>query len=157
MTRFQAASARIGELHLGDFIAYASDAETISVVALDSTGSPRLLEVRLTRKWGGGWQVAMACPLCSLPARVLMIDVDVVACGRCMRRPTLQATRKNQTRWREDALADLLARNLLNGRDDKYQARQTARTLGRRALARAESSLVLAARAIGAANRALRE
>lgn len=158
MSSFQAISVRVGELRIEDLSAHVEHPERLTILALDAQGVPALVDVGFAQKWGNGWSTAFECPLCSSPARVLLISNELVACGRCKRRPTLQSRRKNQASWREGHLADELARALLNEQPGKdLQMRSAARKLRRRALGNAEAALVLAAGAIGAANRALRQ
>lgn len=158
MSSFQATSVRIGELRIEDLPSHVGHPEHLTILALDAQGVPTLVEVGFAQKWGNGWATVFACPLCASPARVLLVSNDLVACGRCKRRPTVQSRRKNQASWSEGQLADELAQALLNDQAGKDpQMRSTARKLRRRALGNAEASLALAAGAIGVANRALRQ
>lgn len=157
MSRVEAVSARVGELRLEDLGAEALDAESVNVTALNCAGVPTLIEVAFTEKWGGaGWQRAFSCPVCGAAARVLTLDDDVAACGRCRRRRTRQSREKNVRAWREGALADELARAVLRSCEDVLPLRATARRLQRRALGRADACVALADAAIRHANRALR-
>lgn len=157
MNNFQAITLRPGVLRIEDLPAHVR-AGPLTVLALDASGIPIIVELRFAQKWGNGWSAAFECPLCASPARVLAITDELVACGRCKRRPTLQSRCKNQREWAAGQLADELARALLNERPGKErQMRITARKLRRLALAKTDASLALAVGAIGAANRALRE
>lgn len=181
MSTFQARSVRIGELRLGDLIDLAGDEPSLRVLAINEQGAPVVVDVAMTKKWGGnGWTQAFACPLCGLPARVLSIRTkqvtqsttsvsstahiprnnhsNGVACGRCQRRPTLQARNKNRSDWAEARLADTLVRGLVGTRAiAPATARATARTLRRRSLARASACIDLAAAAVRSADQALKE
>lgn len=179
MSTFQARSVRVGELRLDDLIHLVGDSPSLTVLAINEQAAPLVVDVAMTKKWGGnGWTSAFACPLCGLPARVLSIRTkqvtqsttfvsssshiprnnhsNGVACGRCQRRPTLQARNKNRSDWAEARLADTLVRGLLGNRAIT-PATATARTLRRRSLARASACIDLAAAAIRTADKALKE
>lgn len=157
MNSFQAVSARIGVLRLDDLGALAGEGMSATVLALNAVGVPVLVQVSFTEKWGGrGWQRALRCPQCGAAARVLAINDDVAACGRCKRRRTPQSRQKNVRAWREGELADQLARAVLRGRPEVLPLRATTRRLERRAIAQADACIALAVGAVRHADRALR-
>jgi hypothetical protein len=157
MNTFEAVSVRPGELRLGDLAPEIQAGDMVTVQCLTGDGVPVRIMLNVTEKWAArAWIPALQCPCCSAPAWVLAIQLDAVACGRCIRRTPLQARRKNRARWRIDGLADHLALKLRTQSGDSRQLRRCAAKLARRAEADAKSVLELADASLVLANRAIR-
>jgi len=122
---FQAVSLRPGEVHWADIRSQVGNAQEFEVRALDDVGHLVILHLQTTQKWGHGWQTVLECPICGMPARVLTLLADSAACGRCVRRPTVQSGRKNCVDWRfGGAATDTLIRAVVTGKTLNYRRRQ---------------------------------
>src|SRR4051794_26892211 len=97
-----------GEVHLRDLKQQTSleglDADqTFRVLALGKDGVPVELDLGLAPKWSTrGWELQVACPLCSEPSRVLRQRNGVFCCARCAPRSTPHHRFKSCRYWTRD-------------------------------------------------------
>lgn len=158
MNTFQAVNARPGELRFADLTLDIQAGDSVAVQCLTCDGVPVQVALNVTEKWAArAWVRALQCPCCLAPAWVLAIQLDAVACGRCIRRTTLQSRRKNNERWRLEGVADELARALVGSeKSSRRRLQRRAAELARKAEEEAMSVLVAADTTVSLANRAIR-